>query len=342
MARLGDMGKIYEQLRMEEREEIQLGLWGKKSVREIAKELGASASTIAREIKKNVPPLHKRRYTPRLAHERAVWQRTIRHSRPRLKTKLIRQYVKEKLKLYWSPEQIAGRLPLDHPGQSVSHEAIYLYIYSQYHRQGYGSCIGEDLRIYLRRKHKRRKRKYVLFPVEQGHIPGRVSIVRRPQYIEKRIQQGHWEGDAMESRQSSEKLNTLVERASGVVLISKLANGTKQETTQVVMQRLGALPESLRRTLTLDNGKENAGHQEITKSLGTKCYFCNPYHAWEKGTNENTNGLIRFYLPKKTDFATVSGEQVKAIEDQLNTRPRKRLKYKTPLEVFNQGVAVDC
>lgn len=336
------MEKNYEQLNIKERESIQAGLWEKKSVRAIAKELGRSASTISREIKKNAPSVHKRRYTPRLAQERAVWQRTLRHCRERLKQELIRQYVKEKLKLYWSPEQIAGRLIIDHPGYSISHEAIYLYIYSQYHRQGYGSCIGEDLRIYLRRKHKRRKRKYVLFPVEQGQIPGRVNISRRPQYIEKRVQQGHWEGDAMESRQSSEKLNTLVERVSGVVLISKLANGTKQETTQAVTQRLGALPESLRRTLTLDNGKENAGHQEITKTLGIECYFCNPYHSWEKGTNENTNGLIRFYLPKKTDFARVSEKQVKTIEQALNTRPRKRLKYKTPLEVFNQGVAVDC
>lgn len=335
------MSKNYEQLNIKERELIQLGLWEKKSLREIAEELGRSPSTIAREIKKNVPPLHQRRYTPRLANARAVWQRTTRHKRPRLKAELIRQYVAEKLQLYWSPEQIAGRLPLDHPGYSISHEAIYLYIYSQYYREGYGACKGRDLRIYLRRKHKRRKRKKLLYPQEQGRIPQRIMIRQRPKYIEKRVQQGHWEGDAVESRQSLEKLNTLVERASGIVLISKLPNGTKQATTDAVIQRLKTFPLHLRRTLTLDNGKENAGHLEITKSLGTKCYFCNPYHAWEKGTNENTNGLIRFYLPKKTDFATVTEEQINAIELALNTRPRKRLKYKTPIEVFNQGVAVD-
>lgn len=336
------MDKNYEQLNIKEREQIQLGLWERKSIRDMAKELGRSPSTIAREIKKNVPPLHKRRYTPRLAHERAVWQRTMRHTRPRLKTELIRQYVKKKLKLYWSPEQIAGRLSLDHPGYSISHEAVYLYIYSQYYRDGYGACKGEDLRLYLRRKHKRRKRKKLLYPQEQGQIPQRVMIGKRPKYIQKRVQQGHWEGDTMESRQSSEKLNTLVERASGIVLITKLPDGTKQATTNAVVKRLGTLPPPLRRTLTLDNGKENAGHLLITESLATKCYFCNPYHAWEKGTNENTNGLIRFYLPKKTDFATVNEEQVKVVEHALNTRPRKRLKYKTPLEVFNQGVAVDC
>lgn len=341
MARLLDMGKIYQQLGIEEREQILSGLWEKKSLREIARLLGRSPSTISREIEKNLPREH-RRYTPRLAHERSVFQRTLRHKRPRLKHEFIRNYVQEKLKLYWSPEQIAGRLSLDYPEYSISHEAIYLYVYSQYHREGCGRCIGEDLRKYLRRKHKRRKRKNILYPLEQGKIPNRTGIEKRPRYIDKRIQQGHWEGDCLESKQSLEKLSTLVERATGLVFISKLSDGTKAETAGAVIKRLEALPQALRRTLTLDNGKENAGHEIITRTLGTKCYFCNPYHAWERGTNENTNGLIRFYLPKKTDFAMVSEERIKEIEYALNIRPRKRLRYKTPLEVFNHYVAVDC
>lgn len=341
MARLLDMGKIYQQLSIEEREQILSGLWEKKSVREIARLLGRSPSTVSREVNKNIPTEH-RRYTPRLAHGRAVFQRTVRHKRPRLKNEFIRNYVKEKLRLYWSPEQIAGRLSLEYPEYTISHEAVYLYIYSQYRRQGYGECFGEDLRVYLRRKHKRRKRKNILYPAEVGIIPNRIGIEKRPWYIEKRIQKGHWEGDAIESKQSLEKLNTLVERVSGVVMISRLANGTKDETSSAVIRRLETLPRELRRTLTLDNGKENAGHEKITNSLGTKCFFCNPYHAWEKGTNENTNGLIRFYLPKKTDFAMVKEERIREIEHDLNTRPRKRLNYQTPLEVFNYSVAVEC
>ena len=140
----------------------------------------------------------------------------------------------------------------------------------------------------------------------------------------------------MESKQSSVRLNTLVERKLGLVMITRLKNGTKDETARAVTRRLGSLPPALRRTLTLDNGHENAGHQEITEMIGAKCYFASPYHSWERGSNENTNGLIRQYLPKGTNFATVPDTQIKSVEDALNSRPRKRLGYRTPLEALNR------
>jgi IS30 family transposase len=144
------------------------------------------------------------------------------------------------------------------------------------------------------------------------------------------------------SRKSLVGLNTLVERVSGLVKISRINNGTGVETTKAVTNRLASIPALMRKSLTVDNGGENAGHQEITKCLGIAVYFAHPYHSWERGTNENTNGLIRHYFPKGTDFATIPDERIKAVEEKLNTRPRKRLGYKTPQEVFNNCVALKC
>ena len=281
-------------------------------------------------------------YTPRLAHQRA--QETIKKlgHRPRLKSPVIRDYVKDKLvNKDWSPEQIAGTLPSDHSSWTISHEAIYQYIYAQYTRQGYGHCVGEDLRIYLKRKHKVRKRKTIPFKEEKG-IKNRVSIDERPTIVDQRIEPGHWEGDSIVSRKSKVSLNTLVERVSGLVKISKVINGAGIETTKAVTDRLENVPESMRKSLTVDNGGENAGHQQITEILGLVVYFAHPYHSWERGTNENTNGLIRYYFPKGTDFATIPDERIKEVEEKLNTRPRKRLGYKTPQEVFNNCVALKC
>ena len=261
-----------------------------------------------------------------------------RGKRYRLKDPLIREYVIEKLRADFSPEQIAGRISVDHPKFKISHEAIYQFIYFQYRRQGYGNCIGDDLRIYLKRRHKVRHRKYLPFRPHRLKIKDAVSINERPKSIDLRKIIGHWEGDSVVSRQSKAGLNTLVERKSGLVFISKILDGTAKVTADTVIDRLKELPPGRRRTLTLDNGSENSGHKIITEELGIKCYFANPYHSWERGTNENTNGLIRHYLPKKTDFKLVSNEQIRQIENILNNRPRKRLKWLTPLEVFNGRV----
>lgn len=331
----------YHQLTIEEREKIQAGLWERRSLRGIARELGRNAGTISRELKRNLPPA-LRRYTPRLAQERADRTIRARGCRPRLKHFLIREYVVAKLQADYSPEQIAGTLSIEYPTYTISPEAIYQFIYAQYHRQGYGSCLGQDLRIYLKRHHQVRKLKYPLLKEAKGPIQSRIFIDYRPPEVAERIRLGHWEGDSMVSRQSSVGLNTLVERVTGLMLITKIKNTTAAETTKVVTERLKRFPRRLRQTITVDSGHENAGHEDIVKKIKTKIFFAHPYHSWERGINENANGLIRWYLPKGTDFATVSEERLRQIEYKLNTRPRKRLGWKTPLQVFNQGVALEC
>ena len=309
-------------------------------MRVIARVLGRSPSSVSREIKRNIPRM-QRRYTPRLANARALEHRTHRGRTKRLKNETIRSYVRTKLKEGYSPEQIAGRLSGDHPGACISHEAIYQFVYAQFHRHGYGRLIGEDLRPYLKRRHKRRIPKGAR-RCKRTAPPKGISIDTRPREIERRNTIGHWEGDLVVSGKSRFALQTLVERKSGLVFISKVSNGTKEVSKAAVYERFSVLPSSLRQSLTLDRGSENAWAFEPNPELGLTCYFAHPYCSWERGTNENTNGLIRWYFPKGTDFATISEEAITEVERSLNTRPRKRLGWKTPLEVFSQSVALTC
>ena len=320
--------KQYQQLSIEEREKIQAGFWAKKSIRTIAEELGRSPSSISRELNRNFPKEHKV-YTPRLAQYRAEETIILRGKRPRLKDPFIRSYVVAKLREDFSPEQISGRLTDDYPQYCISPEAIYQFIYAQYRRKGFGECIGLDLRKYLKRKHKVRRPKHIPFPKETGKIPDTVSILHRPEIVDQRARIGDWEGDSMVSRKSFAGLNTLVERRSGLVLISKLSKVGKTETSQAITKRLKTVPQQYRQTLTLDNGKENMEHKNISSELDMDVYFARPYCSNDRATNENTNGLIRYYLPKGTDFAKVHTNTLKAIERKLNNRPRKRLNWKT-------------
>lgn len=334
----------YKHFTIEEREKIQEMFWQKKSIRAIARQLKRSPSSVSREIKRNLPK-KQLRYTPRLAQARALTKRSCRGREKRLKNDAIRSYVVAHLKQGWSPEQTAGRLPVERPGASISHEAIYQYIYNQFHRSGYGGLKkdGEDLRGYLKRRHKRRIPKGAR-RCQRVKKPDRPSIEERPRVVEKRTQLGHWEGDRLESRKSKYGLNTLVERVSGFVLITKTKDATAATTDQVMSRRLKVLPKELRQTLTLDNGSENMGWRKLESCLpGLSCFFAHPYCSFERGTNENTNGLIRWYLPKGTDFAMVPDQKIMYIEEALNDRPRKRLNYKTPTEVFNKhlGVALE-
>jgi len=331
--------KPYQQLSIEEREKIQLGRWNRKSIRTIAEELGRSPSSICREIKRNYLEGRKG-YLPRLAHERTHAMVVQRGKRPRLKDPFIRKYVITKLKNGFSPEQISGRLTDEYPQYSISPEAIYQFIYAQYGRGGFGECIGLDLRKYLKRKHKVRRPKHNPFPKETGKIPDTVSILNRPEVVNQRARIGDWEGDSMISRKSLAGLNTLVERKSGYVMISKLNQVSKNQTTKTVIKRFTKIPSEYRQTLTVDNGCENAGHKEIKSDLSIDVYFARTYCSNDRATNENTNGLIRYYLPKGTDFATVHPNTLRAIERKLNNRPRKRLKWKTPQEIF-RGVALE-
>ncbi len=329
----------FKHFSIEEREKIQELLWRKVSVRSIAEALGRSPSSVCREIKRNIPL--KRSYKPRLAHTRAVLKRSCRGRKLRLKNGFIRRYVLSGLTSGQSPEQIAGRLTLDHPRESISYEAIYQYIYCQVNRGGWGLPKPgyHDLRRYLKRRHKRRGQRGMR-TVRRVFRPKGPCIDDRPKEVDTRKVIGHWEGDSVVSRQSTVGLNTLVERKTGLVFITKIANGTARQTRMAVTSRLGTLPPSVRKTLTVDNGSENADYVELTRALHISCYFAHPYHSWERGTNENTNGLIRWYFPKGTDFATIPDDAIKAVEDALNNRPRKRLGWKTPLEAFNAGVAI--
>jgi transposase, IS30 family len=325
----------YKHLSIREREKIQELLWQKKSIRSIAEVLERSPSSINREINKNIP-LHFQ-YTPRLANERALKKRKSRGRKLRLKSYFIRRYVIDHLKLGYSPEQIAGRLSLEYPKEKISHEAIYQYIYYRIH-SNYIKKGNIDLRIYLKRRHKRREKKGMRKGQRIFKHKG-LSIELRPKEVERRKIVGHWEGDSVVSQKSKVGLNTLVERKTGLVLISKIQNGTSNITANTVISRLKDLPC---KTLTTDNGTENFAYEKIQDELKISCYFAHPYCSGERGTNENTNGLIRWYLPKGTDFATISNETIKAIENTLNNRPRKRLGWKTPLEVFNESVALQC
>ena len=325
----------YKQLTIEEREKIQELLWKNESIRNIAKYLNRNPSSISREIQRNSSKL-RHEYRPRIAQTRADEHKTHRGREERLKNKNIREYVVDKLKNGWSPEQISGRLKLEQSERAISHEAIYQFIYAQIYRDGYGYLKPgkEDLRSFLRQKRKRRKikgyHKWQRICVKRGP-----SIDQRPAVVNRRSRIGDWEGDTVESKDHKPGINTLVERKIGLLKITKLNGKTSSATTEAVRKALYKVPQHFKLTLTLDNGAENQGWQEIQETTNIKCYFAHPYHSWERGSNENTNGLIRDYFPKKTDFSIITNEELQKVEDLLNNRPRKRLAYKTPLEMWS-------
>ena len=327
------MTKQYAHLSLTERDMITTLLAEHKSVREIAQALGRSPSTVSRELQRNASPEY-RLYLSHRADSRAVARRQSASRRPRLKHGQILSYVRDKLAVGWSPEQIAGRIGIDHPGLAISHEAIYQYIY---HPRTQGR---QELIRCLRRAHRRRKPHGLGRRARKTKIPNRVPIDDRPVAVEGRRQFGHWEGDSLVSRKSPVALNTLVERKTRLVLLTRLDRKTAEATSQAIVSRLESWPPNARRTLTLDNGTENARHEEITASLGLRCYFAHPYASWERGTCENTNGLVRWYLPKGTDFRNISAEQIAHIESLINNRPRKCLGFRTPIEVATPRVAL--
>lgn len=332
----------YQHFLVEERETIQEMRWEKQSIRTIASALGRSHSSVSREINRNKPPM-RRVYTPRLAHERALKNRTRRGREQRLKNDHVRCHVAAQLKLGWSPEQIAATCQRT-TGTSISHEAIYQYVYAQIHRGGNGwvkpGC--EDLRPYLAWRRKRRMKKGLRrsYRIDKGPLP---SIDARPAIVDARTEAGHWEDDSLVYTPTCPvRLRSTNERVSGLAFIAKARNRTMREANLITRQRLGNLPSQWRKTLTRDRGAENMGYEELETTLGIRCFFAHPYHSWERGSNENVNGLIRRFFPKKTDFRTITDEEIHRVEYLLNTRPRKRLGWKTPYQVFYEltGVAL--
>jgi len=300
----------------------------------IAKLVKRDRSTVIRELTRNRAPQTKK-YRPESAHAKALAKRAKRGVRPRLKSAFIRKYVAEKLKEGWSPEQISIRLPIDHKGQTISPEAIYQYVYTSFTNVGTGKVRAghEDLRVYLTRRHKRREKKGFRATQKMYHIP-LPSIEERSAVVDKRKQVGHWEDDTIVSRESTERLKSINERVSGVVLLGKMRDGTIAESNRAVIERLSQLPSALCKTLTRDRGTENLGYKEIEDELNLTCYFAHAYCSQERGSNENLNGLVRRVYPKKTDFRMVTDADLRQLEYRLNSRPRKRHGGKTPLEVL--------
>lgn len=325
--------QTYKHLSSEERDHIAVLRAKGLKTSEIGKIIGRDKSTISRELRRNKSPVYDC-YLPHKANERYIERKHKSGQRQRLKNKQIMAYVKEKLIIGWSPELISGRWSNDHPKSCISHEAIYQFIYSK------KQLKQEDLTVYLTRSHRKRQKRGHSNKHRQSHIPERISIENRPKYIEKRHQSGHWETDTMVSRQSLDSLAVLLERKSRIIHIKKIKQKSSKLFSNAIEAKLKPYSPSLKRTITYDNGSENVEHMKTNKKLGTKSYFCNPYHSWEKGSVENAVGLVRRFLPKKTDFATVSPQQIKQIESLLNNRPRKCLDYKTPYEVFNSSVAL--
>ncbi|MCE9643626.1 IS30 family transposase [Candidatus Parcubacteria bacterium] len=326
----------FKHFSIEEREIIQTMRWEKKSLREIARVLRRSSSSVSREVRKNFPKGH-RIYTPRLANERALSKRTRRGREEHLKNERIRSYVVTHLKRRWSPEQISGSITGD-LNESISHEAIYQFIYDTVSGGSNLPKTGmEDLRPCLRRRRRIRQPRGTRKCQRIWRTKG-ASIEDRPKIVLLRKRVGDWEGDSVESVDRKPGVNTLVERKVGLVFITRLADKTSAATVDAMASRFKDVPERFKKTVTLDNGPENRDWQSIERKIGLRCYSAHSYCSWERPTNENTNGLIRDYFPKKTDFSMISDEELRFVENELNSRPRKRLGWKTPLEAWSDAI----
>jgi len=317
----------YKQLTLKERYHISTLLKKGWSQKEIAQSIGVNPSTICREIQRNRDQVD-RVYSYEFAHSTAV-HRQYNKVKYTVITSKIKTYIKSKLKEDWSPEQISGRMKRD-KGLSVCHETIYRYIY-------YNKLRGGRLYKHLRHKNKKyhnRSNKYQ----RRGIIIDRVSIDKRPKIVEKKNRIGDFEIDTVIGLNHIGALVTVVDRKSKYAIIQKVSSKRAKEVTEALINMLQPLKE-ITQTITSDNGKEFAYHKQVSAALDTDFYFAHPYSSWERGLNEHTNGLIRQYLPKKTDFTQISKEEITTIQDKLNHRPRKVLNYRTPFEVFFTEVA---
>jgi transposase, IS30 family len=317
------MKKQYTQLTSDERDLIAVHHANGFNISDIAKMLNRNKSTISRELTRNSLKSTKV-YLSSQAHKRAQKRKQQAAMKEELKCHKIRNFVKNKLKEGYSPEVIAGELALNPSNLKISHESIYLYIYKK----------RPDLAQYLVRFHKKRFKRVPKANKKNNRIPNRIFIDQRPDEINDRSEFGHWESDTVVSRQSKATLAVSIERISKLVKIKKIKQNKANMFSRAIIRRMKRLPSTSRRSITYDNGSENALHEFINDQLNTDSYFCNPYHSWEKGSVENVIGLIRRFLPKKTDFAKITHKRIKEIEFLLNNRPRKCLGFKTPNQVF--------
>lgn len=312
---------------------------------EIARRMKRDPTTIRRELERNKTmigtkhnnnpqtkhsPKHSH-YIPDRAKQKYMQRRKESQQRCPLKSLSLFQFTLAKLKQGLSPELIAGRAALEGIG-TISHECIYQFIYSQ---------RGKELQLYqyLTRKHKKRRRQKGR-KHRKSHIPNRIGIEMRSDAINDRMEFGHWETDSVLGIGKGSALNTNRERMSRYTMITKLPRKTAQETRKAICRRFKDLPAEARVSNTADNGSEFTEHEIVRKAIGMMFYFADPYASYQRGTNENANGLIRRFFPKKTDFDTISNTQIQTVEDWMNHRPMKCLKYKTPHEIFHEQLAL--
>ena len=317
-----------------EREEISRGVVAGHSIRSIAASLKRAPSTVSREIRRN-----EGRDGYRASHaDQAAWDRARRPKPCKLaQHPSLALRVADKLQQHWSPEQIAGWLartyPKDRNGQ-VSHETIYRTLYIQSR-----GALKKELLAHLRRtRAMRRSRHHTQKTDNHGRITNTVSISERPASAEDRAIPGHWEGDLLFGNRSSQ-IATLVERQTRYLMLVRIGSKDTETVVNALIKNARRLPKDLYRSLTWDRGKEMADHRRFTLATEIQVYFCDPHHPWQRGTNENTNGLLRQYFPKGIDLSAVSQAKLNAVARQMNERPRKTLSYETPAERYRQTVA---
>jgi len=327
---------MYYQLKLQEREELYALKKAGWSLGDIAKKLGRDKGTLSRELKRNktyTKGLEKfsGKYIPCHAQEKADKRARNQRSQASWKGPEVYLYVRNHLrKDVWSPEQIAGRLSLDHPELHICHETIYRAIYARENRK-------HKLWKYLTIQRPRRMKKGGRHVVRDSRIPEAISIDKRPKIVNRRKQIGHWETDNMIGRQIDKTaLSVTVERTLRLTIMSKLTAKTADEKTRKLFERLSVFPKQIIRTMTADNGPENTNHKQITEALDIDVFFCHAYHSWERGTVENTNGRIRKFIPKSMSMDTITEKEIANIEWKLNNTPRKCLGFKTPLEVLGE------
>lgn len=321
-------------LTLAEREEISRGLAEGRSIRSVALRLGRAPSTVSREIKRNGGSSDYRATEA----DDAAWDRAHRPKLCKLvENRDLAQIVTDKLRLLWSPEQIAGWLKHTYPSNEnwhVSHETIYRSLFIQTR-----GALKKELLQYLRRtRGMRRSRHHTQKTDSHGQILDTVSISERPASAEDRAVPGHWEGDLLFGSNNSQ-IATLVERQTRYLMLVKVGAKDTQTVVTALIKNARKLPQELYKSLTWDRGKEMAAHKRFTLATDIQVYFCDPQSPWQRGSNENTNGLLRQYLPKGIDISSYSQAKLNAMARQLNERPRKTLGYQTPAEMFNQTVA---
>jgi len=320
------MTKKYSHLNLNEREQLSALRQQGLPFREIGKILNRDHTSLSREYQKNSK--YYRQYQPCKAQAKAESVALKQRTKAPLKSHEIYLFVRKGLRKKWSPETIAGRLPIDLPDNHIDDDTIYEYIYNS--KKTRGEHLFQYLTLHRRKRMRKNGRK-----VKNQKFVNVLKIDQRPISINSRKTIGHWETDNMEGQKSdSVSVSTTVERKTRFTVLSKLNGHGSVVKTKAIIDRLSQLPTPLVKTITTDRGPENHGYQEIMDTLSTKVYFCNPYHSWEKGTVENTNGRIRRFLPKGKTLENLTESYLKRVENQMNNTPRKCLKFRTPNEML--------